>query len=63
MQGVRQSKDVRSQMDDGEVIIRDETIINNFVGKSIESQRKSTEKTWEDGQFMMQSQEPVEEGN
>ena len=50
-------------MDDGEVIIRDETIINNFVGKSIESQRKSTEKTWEDGQFMMQSQEPVEEGN
>jgi hypothetical protein len=50
MQGVRQSKDIiRSQMDDGEVIIRDETIVNNYVGKSIDTQRRSTEKTFEDG--------------
>jgi hypothetical protein len=35
-------------MDDGEVIIRDE-MVTNFIGKSIDAQRKSNEKIWEDG--------------
>lgn len=60
MHGVRQSKEVGAghQYDDGEVVIKDE-MVTNFA----DGQRKSNEKAWADGEFMIQSIDPSEEGN